>query len=159
MICVNKIWHDDAERVSQVRRLLKNFILKIQDGGRLICSREPLCIAMLTGLCLLECQLDACLYVTALLGQCPSSAALHLLSSHILTSQPPSSDSLGQSTLRTCLLHTHTHTPFNGPLSGTTQVSRYQKGKTNLDFTGARDSEWQWHQLGHYASLHLAPGR
>jgi len=33
-------------------------------------------------------------------------------------------------------------------LSGTTQVSRYQKGKTNLDFTGARDSEWQWHQLG-----------
>jgi len=46
-------------------------------------------------------------------------------------------------------LHTHTHThPFNGPLSGTTRVSRYQKGKTNLDFTGARDSEWQWHQLG-----------
>jgi len=44
--------------------------------------------------------------------------------------------------------HTHTH-PFNGPFSGTTQVSRYQKGKTNLDFTGARDSEWQWHQLGH----------
>jgi len=28
-------------------------------------------------------------------------------------------------------------------------VSRYQKGKTNLDFTGARDNEWQWHQLGH----------
>jgi len=28
-------------------------------------------------------------------------------------------------------------------------VSRYQKGKTNLDFTRARDSEWQWHQLGH----------
>jgi len=27
-------------------------------------------------------------------------------------------------------------------------VSRYQKGKTDLDFTGARDSEWQWHQLG-----------
>jgi len=31
--------------------------------------------------------------------------------------------------------------PFNGPLSGTTQVSRYQKGKSNLDFTEARDSE------------------
>jgi len=29
------------------------------------------------------------------------------------------------------------------------QVSRYQKGKTNLDFTEARDSEWQWHRLGH----------
>ena len=38
----------------------------------------------------------------------------------------------------------HTHT-FNGPLSGTTWVGRYQKGKTNLDFTEARDSEWQWH--------------
>jgi len=33
--------------------------------------------------------------------------------------------------------------------SGTTRVSRYQKGKTNLDFTKARDSEWQWHQPGH----------
>ena len=46
------------------------------------------------------------------------------------------------------MLHTH----FSGP----TQVSRYQKGKTNLDFTEARDSEWQWHQLGHmqvYTSL------
>jgi len=29
-----------------------------------------------------------------------------------------------------------------------TRVSRYQKGKTNLDFTEARDSESQWHQLG-----------
>jgi len=28
-------------------------------------------------------------------------------------------------------------------------VSWYQKGETNLDFTEARDSEWQWHQLGH----------
>ena len=41
------------------------------------------------------------------------------------------------------LLHT-----FNGPLSGTTRMSRYQRGKTNLDFTEARESEWQWHQLG-----------
>jgi len=46
------------------------------------------------------------------------------------------------------LFYTHTH-PFNGPLSGTTQVSRHQKGKINLNFTEARDSEWQWHQLGH----------
>jgi len=37
--------------------------------------------------------------------------------------------------------HTHTH-PFNGPFSWTTQVSWYRKGKTNLDFTEARDSEW-----------------
>jgi len=28
-------------------------------------------------------------------------------------------------------------------------VSRNQKDKTSLDFTEARDSEWQWHQLGH----------
>jgi len=39
--------------------------------------------------------------------------------------------------------------PFNGTFSGTTHVSRYQKGKTNLDFTEAQDSEWQWHQLGY----------
>jgi len=47
---------------------------------------------------------------------------------------------------------THTHArarAFNGLFSGTTQVSPYQQGKTNLDFTEARDSEWQWHQLGH----------
>jgi len=52
----------------------------------------------------------------------------------------------------TCLTHTHTHThthTFNGPFSGTTRVSRYQKGKIHLDFTEARNSEWQWHQLGH----------
>ena len=28
-------------------------------------------------------------------------------------------------------------------------MSWYQKGKTKLDFTDARDSEWQLHQLGH----------
>jgi len=28
-------------------------------------------------------------------------------------------------------------------------VSRYQKGKTKLDFTEARDSEWQWRQMSH----------
>jgi len=39
--------------------------------------------------------------------------------------------------------------PFNGPLSGTTRVSWYQKGKSGLNFTEARDTEWQWHQLRH----------
>jgi len=34
-------------------------------------------------------------------------------------------------------------------LAGTTRVSWYQKGKTNLDFTEATHSEWPWHQLGH----------
>jgi len=28
-------------------------------------------------------------------------------------------------------------------------VTRCQKGKIKLDITEARDSEWQWHQLGH----------
>ena len=46
---------------------------------------------------------------------------------------------------------THTH-PFNGHFSGTIWGSWYQKGKTNLDFTETRDSEWQWHQLGYNKS-------
>jgi len=47
------------------------------------------------------------------------------------------------------MLRIYTRLPlFNDPLSGATRVSWYQKGKTNLDFTEARDSEWQWHQLG-----------
>jgi len=53
--------------------------------------------------------------------------------------------------------NTNTH-PFNGPFSGTTQVSRYQKGNTNPDFTEAR----QWVAVasgGPYASLHLVPDR
>jgi len=40
--------------------------------------------------------------------------------------------------LRHSVCHTH---PFNSPF--------FQKGKTNQHFTEARDSEWQWHQLGH----------
>ena len=46
----------------------------------------------------------------------------------------------------------HTH-PFNGPLSRTARVNRYEKDKTN---------EWQWVAVasaGPYASLHLASGR
>jgi len=34
-------------------------------------------------------------------------------------------------------------------LSRTTHESWHQKGKTNLDFTEATDSQWQWHQLSH----------
>ena len=37
-----------------------------------------------------------------------------------------------------CITHTQL---FNGPFSGTTRVGRYQKGKTNLDLTEARDGE------------------
>jgi len=36
-------------------------------------------------------------------------------------------------------------------------VSQYQKGETNLDFTEARDSEWQLVSAGPYAKLHFAP--
>ena len=36
------------------------------------------------------------------------------------------------------LITRHTHT-FNGSLSGITRVSRYQKDKTSLDLTEARD--------------------
>ena len=48
----------------------------------------------------------------------------------------------------------HRPPTHSGPLSGTTRVqttrvSRYQKGKTSLDFTEARDSERQWLRLGH----------
>jgi len=45
--------------------------------------------------------------------------------------------------------YTHTCTRLTAVFSGTTRVSHYQKGKTNLDFSEARDSVWQWHQLGH----------
>jgi len=36
-------------------------------------------------------------------------------------------------------------------------VSQYQKGKTKLDFTEARDSQWQWNQLSHMQ--HLPPNQ
>jgi len=46
--------------------------------------------------------------------------------------------------------------PFYSPLDcvwdypGELEPERQNReGKTNLEFTGARDSEWQWHQLGH----------
>ena len=51
--------------------------------------------------------------------------------------------------------HTHTRARLTALCPGLPG-----KGKTNLDFTEARDNEWQWHQLGRmYARLHLAPDR
>jgi len=41
--------------------------------------------------------------------------------------------------------HARTHTRLTALFRDYLGVSRYQKGKTNLDFTEARDSEWQWH--------------
>jgi len=75
-----------------------------------------------------------------------------------VSSPPPVSIDWNSQSINQSITHTHTQ-PFNGPFSGTTRVSRYQQGKTNLDFTEVRDSEWQWYQLGHNASLHLAPDR
>ena len=51
----------------------------------------------------------------------------------VRATQPPPSATSALSYVYTAvfLQHTHTHT-FNGPLSGTTQVSRYQKGKTSV---------------------------
>ena len=45
---------------------------------------------------------------------------------------------------------------FNGLFSRTTSVSRYQKGKTNLDLNEARDDgvlRRQWHQLDHVQTI------
>ena len=81
----------------------------------------------------------------------PSDAVCQLKSCHLLRNCG-SKYSVNVSRLHPvfCRLHTHTQThTFNGLFSGTTQVSRYQKGKTNLDFTEAREGEWKWHQLGH----------
>ena len=50
-----------------------------------------------------------------------------------------------------CLLGTqvtHTHTHLTALFPGLPRQSGTRKVKTNLDFTEARDSEWQWHQLG-----------
>ena len=58
-----------------------------------------------------------------------------------------SADATPQQTVST-QWNTTLHT-FNSPFSGTTRVSQHQKHKTNLDFKEARDSKWQWHQLGH----------
>ena len=66
---------------------------------------------------------------------------------HNLSPGPLWSDS-GSGSLYFVLFLCDTYTHL-WPFSGTIQVSRYQKGKINLDFTETRDSEWQWHQLGH----------
>ena len=40
-------------------------------------------------------------------------------------------------------VHVETHTHLTAIFLGLPRVSWYQKSKTNLDFTEARDSEWQ----------------
>jgi len=43
----------------------------------------------------------------------------------------------------------HTHTPVQRPFVRDYPGEPVPEGKTKPDFTEARDSEWQWHQLGH----------
>jgi len=44
---------------------------------------------------------------------------------------------------------THTHTRLTSPFFWDYPGEPVPESKTNLDFPEARDSEWQWHQLGH----------
>ena len=59
-----------------------------------------------------------------------------------LSENPPLVNKIVLNVAKCCVIEllTHTHAPIYGPLSGTTRVSWDQKGKTNLDFTEARDS-------------------
>jgi len=43
----------------------------------------------------------------------------------------------------------HAHTHLMPLCPGLPRFASTRKVKINLDFTEARDSEWQWHQLGH----------
>jgi len=54
---------------------------------------------------------------------------------------------LRQLILVTCVM-SHTHTPVYRPFVQDYPGEPVPEGKTNLDFPEARDSEWQWHQLG-----------
>ena len=60
-------------------------------------------------------------------------------------------------------MYTDTHTESCqctcGPLSGTTQVSQYQKGKNQSGFYWSKRQWVAVASAGPYASLHLAPGR
>ena len=75
--------------------------------------------------------------------------AVQLRQVHLLRSETTTDVRCGRlqrrlSTARTgalCKQQQQQQQPFNGPSSRITQTSRYQKGKTNLDFTEARDSE------------------
>jgi len=91
--------------------------------------------------------------------KCPLSSNVTVLHSRdIVTDIISISDSADSQTLYSLQLsisrkkqtaqehqHTHTHThPFNAALSGTTQVSQYQKGKTNLKQETVSGSGISW---------------
>ena len=50
---------------------------------------------------------------------------------------------------KTCTIkHTDTYTCLMAPFPGLPGWAGTRIVKNNLDFTAARDSEWEWHQLG-----------
>jgi len=59
----------------------------------------------------------------------PSKESLGLVRRKLNLTQQKQTFTTHTHTRQSVHLHTHTH-PFTGPLSGTTPVSRYQKGKT-----------------------------
>ena len=64
----------------------------------------------------------------------------------------------GNSQLTICR-QTHTHTRLTAFFSGTTHVSRYQKGKNQSGFYWSKRQWVAVASAGPYASLHLAPDR
>ena len=64
-----------------------------------------------------------------------------LLHTYSVITRPHTNHKLGKQ------LKVHTHLTALCP--GLPGRAGTRKVKNNLDFTGARDSEWQWHQLGH----------
>jgi len=90
-----------------------------------------------------------CKVFRMLLNGCPSAVSgTGFCQVRCPSCHPVDSDTALRET-KALISHTHTHTCLTALFPGTTQVSRYQKGETNLDFAEARDSEWQWHQLEH----------
>ena len=71
----------------------------------------------------------------------PLTTACHLLNFNGINSPQDKSYTCIHSGNFTSDTNTH---PFNSPFSGTAQVGRYQKSKTNLDLTEARDSGISW---------------
>jgi len=56
---------------------------------------------------------------------------------------------LGASSHMVMMQHTHMHTLVLRPSGPCPGLPKWAGKRTNLYFTEARDSEWQWHQLVH----------
>ena len=79
--------------------------------------------------------------LTVKVEQKQASQVAHQMAPISVTYSPQKSHKLSE--IFSQLLYTYTHThPFNSPLSRTTWVSWYQKGKTNLVFTEASGICW-----------------